>query len=286
MGISCVDSEEGLINDDVDNEDRQIPDSSDMIIEENDINKMDEENDILTQILNNDSDINITLEEENNNNNNHSLPSKTTRTDNSNSNNNFEKANNNNNNNDTVNNNNNHDDSTTYHINEANNNHTDNNNNNSNNNFKEANNNNNNDTINNNHDDSTTHHINEATNNHTDNNDTTNTLVDNDIEDSDTILEGELEEDMCIPKCDIILHCSDSKYARKGQLLFGSKCITCRKSINSQYLRKETAWYCKYFGYDNDDDGNDVKSCNYIECDICRSGKFNGKRRRLRSLAI
>ena len=66
----------------------------------------------------------------------------------------------------------------------------------------------------------------------------TTTCVDDD-NDSDTIFEGELEEGMCIPKCDTILHCSDSECAKNGQSLHGSRCITCKKRINCHHLKKK-----------------------------------------------
>jgi hypothetical protein len=289
LGLSCVDNEEGRmtdsnelnnINGDEGNEEERLTE-----IDESDMNNMDE---VLNEIFNNndiDSDNNITtiITTENSNNNNIISPPKTTTTDNSNNKNNIEEANNNYNN-DTINNN--HDDNNNIATITT----TDNSN--SNKNLEEANNNNNNITTDNSHNniniEEANIHINQANNSDTNNNImNTNNDNNNNIEDiADIILEGELDEDMCVPKCDNILYCSDSKYAHEGQLLHGSR---CKIEINIQYLRQGTAWHCKYFGYDDHNDNDDeVKSCNYIECDKCRTGRqtFNGKRRRLRSLAI
>ena len=93
------------------------------------------------------------------------------------------------------------------------------------------------DIFNNDNNDSLDHNNDISDNNkHNDNNSTD---VEKNDTDADTIVEGEREEGMCIPKCVSILHCADSECAKKGQLLHGSRCITCKERINCGHLGKE-----------------------------------------------
>ena len=97
-----------------------------------------------------------------------------------------------------------------------------------------------------------------------------------DLSDDDTIEEAEVLMGMfCVSSCEKILYCEDKAYAKEGELFHNSKCVKCKTTIDTNYFKHGSVYYCKYFGCNEEMETN----CNYVECIACRmQSDGNGRR--------